>query len=283
MTNAVKITFAIVMAVALLSVPCPLLAGDTVTPYVTFQYQGKPHTIIGRQAGDATFVFNRGASKKITLATLNWAPYIGNRICGQGWVQQLTIALLTSQGYEITTRFYPWMRAVAQTEHGRVDLLYPEYFIEPDAPSDVVHHTRRRDHLALSLRIPGGPVALMKLKGAPIPYTGDLRDLKDEKIGVVRGYQNTPEFDRLMDSRSLSPAIKQDMLKRIEMVEPVLQYNYLYYAFSKKRPGWERNLAALNRAIKEFEASGELIRIIRNTNDTCGFDMETLLPFQDKR
>lgn len=233
------------------------------------------------------------------------------------------MALLASQGYEVTTRFYPWMRAVAQTEHGRADILYPEYFIEPDAPSDVVRNTRRRDHLALSLRIPGGPVAFMKLRGAPIPYSGDLRDLKGETIGVVRGYQNTPEFDRLMDqgffridaatddfmnvmkmlnrrirlivgdpaairfsimdSRSLSLAIKQDMLKRIEMVEPVLQYNYLYYAFSKKRPGWEANLAALNRAIKAFEASGELMRIIRDTNETCGFDMETLLPFQDRR
>jgi polar amino acid transport system substrate-binding protein len=282
---------------------------------VNFKYQGTSYSIPGEKINEYTYVFNKGGRKKIRITTLNWKPYIGEAICRQGWVQQLTIALLASQDYEIISTFYPWARTIAAAEEGNADILYPEYFIEPDAPSDVFKNTKRQDHLALSEKIPGGPIAFIKRKGEKDHYNGNLLNLKGDAIGVVRGYQNTPEFDSLMDQNFFTidevtddlanirmlmarrvnliigdPSViyysvensdwpddeKKIILNSIEIVKPPIQYNHLYYAISKKRPQWKQTLEMLNRTLKEFEKSGELYHIIETTNTHCGFEMETL-------
>ncbi len=282
---------------------------------VYFNYKDKSHSISGEKINDYTYIFNQGAQKKIKITTLDWQPYIGNTICKQGWVQQLTIAILASQGYEIISTFYPWARTIATAEAGNADILYPEYFIEPDAPSDIYKGSKRLDHLAISKKIPGGPIAFIKRKGEKDNYKGDLLNLKGAAIGVVRGYQNTPEFDNLMDQNFFNidevtddftnikilvakrvnlilgdPSVirfsvlnsdlnddeKRQLLNSIEVVKPAIQYNHLYYAVSKKRPQWRQTLEMLNRTLIEFEKSGELFNIIRNTNVDCGYRMETL-------
>ncbi len=284
---------------------------------VEFQYRGRPFSITGEKIAPQTYLFNKGAPQKISITTLNWAPYIGENICKQGWVQQLTIALLASRGYEITATFLPWARTIRMAETGSVDILYPEYFIEPTAPSDVYEGTRRVEHLALSRKLPGGPIVFMKRKGEADRYKGNLLNLENEKIGVVRGYQNTPEFDALMDmdffdiSKSVDdlmnikklinnrsnliigdPAVirfsiasgmlsqneKTRILQSIEVVQPVIQYNHLYYAISKKKPNWKHTLKLVNTAIKEFEESGLMFDIIKTVNRTCGYQDEELQP-----
>lgn len=282
---------------------------------VNFHYHDDAYEIFGKKINKHTYIFNQGACRTIKITTLDWPPYIGKDLCKQGWVQQLTIAMLASQGYEIICTFYPWARAVAAAESGNADILYPEYFIEPEAPSDIYKETRRLDHLAISEKIPGGPIAFIKRKGEKDHYNGDLLNLKGTAIGVVRGYQNTPEFDTLMDLNFFNtyevtndlinikmliagrvdliigdPAViyysvknsdgaadeKLKTLNALEIVKPLIQYNYLYYAVSKKQPEWKQTLEMLNRTIAEFEKSGELFNIIRRTNSGCGFIMETL-------
>lgn len=275
---------------------------------VRFQYLGKDYHIQGNPINN-TYVFNSGAPKKVSLSTLEWAPYIGQSICNQGWVQQLTVALLASQGYEITISFYPWARTISMAENGRVDIVFPEYFIEPSAPSDAIPGTKRLDHLALSSPIPGGPIALLKRKDFDTPFKGDLRILEGQHIGVVRGYQNTPEFDALMDSgffridksvddlmnaiklskkrinyivgdpsviffnvktaKHLSQEMKANILQNIEVIEPPLQYNELYYAVSKKNPKWRILLRELNQAISSFTQENITQQIIVNTQNNC--------------
>lgn len=305
---------AIVMAVILIFVH--LKSGIAATPssqfYLEFMHQQVHYSVTGEKIGSTTYLYNKGAGKKISVTTLDWKPYIGKSMCRQGWVQQLTIALLVSRGYEVKSTFLPWARSVAVVETGKADILYPEYFIEPAAASDSVKGALRLDHLALSRKIPGGPIAFIKRKGEPDNYKGEFKNLKNEKIGVVRGYQNTPEFDALMDSgffdishavddfmnvkklynrrinliigdpavifysirNSTSDVEQKQMLRSIEVVNPVIQYNYLYYAVSKKRPGWQTILDDLNRAIQDFEKTGLMFEIIRQTTDACGIHMD---------
>lgn len=286
---------------------------------VNFNYQGKPVSIIGERIDHHTYLFNKGASKKIKITTLDWSPYVGETICNQGWVQQFTIALLASRGYEIKSFFLPWARTIMMAETGLVDVLYPEYYIEPGAPSDIIKDTKRLDHLAISKRFPGGPIAFMKRKGEPDNFNGDLLNLTGEKIGVVEGYQNTPEFDVLMDKGffDISPAVddlmnvrklvshrinliigdpsvitysvnqsdltperKNAILDHVETVKPIIKYNYLYYAVSKKRPDWEIILAEINAGIDEFETSGLIFEIIQKANKDCRHPVDaTLQPY----
>ncbi|MCP4022468.1 MAG: amino acid ABC transporter substrate-binding protein [Desulfobacteraceae bacterium] len=292
---------------------------ELVSPFVEFEYQEKIISVTAREINKNSFVYNEGAKKKISITTLDWAPYIAQEMCGQGWVQQFTIALLASKGYEITSKFLPWARTIHEAETGNAAILYPEYYIESAAQSDVVPGTKRLDHLSLSKKFPGGPIAFLKRKGEQDNYTGSFLSLKGEKIGVVRGYQNTPEFDKFMDeglfkiSKAVDdlmnvvklekkrvnliigdPAVifynlsnssfaeerKNKILNSIEVVQPVIQYNYLYFAVSKKYPGWQGILADINQAIQEFEESGLMHDIIKKTNARCRLNMdESLKPY----
>ncbi|MCP3942008.1 MAG: amino acid ABC transporter substrate-binding protein [Desulfobacteraceae bacterium] len=288
---------------------------------VNFIHDGKKYMIQGEHKNDVTYLFNKGAKKKINIVTLNWGPYISEKMCKQGWVQQFTIALLASQGYEITSSFYPWARAVATVEHGVADILYPEWYIESTAPSDVFKGNKRRDSLALSDRFPGGLIAFMKRKGEKDIYQGDFSNLKGERICVVRDYQNTPEFDRLMDKGVFNIKIvnndfkqaqllwkkrvdflindplavifavkqadipeqeKNEILNSIEIVKPIIQYNYLYFAVSKKKTDWQLTLDMLNKGIQDFESSGLIFQIIKNTMEECNINMDSIfIPYQE--
>lgn len=171
---------------------------------VRFTHKGKKF-VLKASSEKGKYIFNKGAKKIIKIATLDWKPYVGKTLCKQGWVQQYTVAILGSLGYEVQSSFYPWARAVSRVEKGKFDILYPEYFIEDSAPSDVHKGTKRVDHLALSNPYPGGPIAFMSRRDYQAKYNQSTQksflDLKGEKIGAVRGYQNTPEFDKLMDSK----------------------------------------------------------------------------------
>lgn len=312
------IVSALSVAVTIALTQQPAIAAEVSpeTVLVEFDLQGRPFRILGEKTGPHTYLFNKGAAKKLIITTLDWKPYIGETICGQGWVQQVTIALLAVKGYEIESKFLPWARTIAMAETGQADILYPEYYIEPKAPSDVIKESYRLDNLALSKKIPGGPIVFIKRKNEPGHYHGNLNNLANEKIGVVRGYQNTPEFDALMDTGffEISKAVddfmnvkklvnrrvnliigdpivlffsimtqpsttidKDRLLSGIEIVEPVIQYNHLYYAVSKKKPGWQKTLEDLNDAIHLFETTGLMIEIIQKSTTECGFNMDAVL------
>ncbi|MGM0501756.1 MAG: substrate-binding periplasmic protein [Bacillota bacterium] len=274
---------------------------------VNFKYKGQEHNIVGEKINSNTYVFNKSGDKSVKITTLNWEPYIGEKLPGQGWVQQVTIAILASQGYKVTSVFYPWPRGVSLVEKGQVDILYPAYYLDKSLPSKVVEGTKRRDHVALSNKIPEGdaPIAIMKRKGESIDFNGDVTALKDEKIGVVRGYYNTEKFNHLKEEgyfdvseavndlmnaqklyakrvnliigdplvvkysvadSNLSPQRKEEILNTMTRVEPNLKDHNLYYAISKHRDKWKELQADINKAIKEFKKTGEIRRLIKKTN-----------------
>ena len=294
---------------------------------VHFAHKGKEYTFKAHfEKGH--YVFNKGGKKIIRIATLDWQPYIGESLCKQGWVQQYTIALLASLNYEVHSIFYPWARAVSRVEKGNYDILYPEYFIGEDSPSDVFKGKKRLDQLSLSKPFPGGPIAFMTKKNYRPDYNLETRktflNLKGEKIGVVRGYQNTSEFDKLMDksppffkitkvkndiqnarilskgrvnliigdpsvikysikrTKKISKSKKEEILNQIKTVLPHIQYNKLYFALSKKKKGWKKLMKEINSKILEFEKEGTIIKIIEETNKSCGFLMQdTLKPYKN--
>ncbi|MEW6982554.1 substrate-binding periplasmic protein [Colwelliaceae bacterium 6471] len=270
------------------------------------------HVVKGQKTPKGTFLFNANAEKKLTLATLNWQPYIGESICKQGWVMQLTVALLHSIGYSAEVTFYPWARAVNMVESGKADILFPEYFIEPEAPSDVFAGTRRLDHLMLSDVFGWGPIAFIKRRDFDMSHYTDLKSLVNEHIGVVRGYQNTPEFDRLMDTGSFktvkatndmqnldlllnnrvnliigdpevikadiinsdhTPEDKKAMLEKIKMVDPIIHMNGLFYAVSKQSEYKNELIVELNQAINTFKSQGVIDEIKYQTKQACNSEL----------
>jgi len=273
-------------------------------PKLTINYfqHAEQHTVQGEKT-EHGYRFNANSAKALDLATLNWPPYISEDVCNKGWVFQFTVALLVSRGYQLNIHFYPWARSAMLVEQGKMDILFPTYFIESSAPSDVIKGKKRQELLVLSNKFSGGKISLLKRKGHDFILTEDLASLKGKIIGVVRGYQNTPEFDAMMDAQQFSvvqavdelqlmkllvasrvdfivgdPKVfaysvnysdlsnnnKQALLSGIEEVEPALKYNHLYFAISNKYQQWPQLLDDINLALLEFQQSGETKRFINN-------------------
>ena len=275
---------------------------------VEYYQNGTQHVLTGHYHKSGVLYEAKNPKQTLHLATLDWPPYIGNNLCNKGWVYQFSIALLNSKGYSVYIEFLPWARAVRNVELGKADILMPEYFIEDTAPSDYVNGKTRRELLGLSNSFKGGEIAFLKRKGDTDRFTGNLKSLKGQKIGVVRGYQNTPEFDAMMDNgefevitsvddlqlvklltakrvdlvigepqalkssvaySSLTKPEKQSLLSSIEQESIPLQYNSLYFAISKRAHNWLLVLEDINEGLYQFNNSGEIDRIISATNTQC--------------
>lgn len=275
---------------------------------VEYYLNGSHHVIDGYNHKSGILFETENSKQTLHLATLDWPPYIGNNLCKKGWVYQFSVALLNSKGYSVYIEFLPWARAVRNVELGKADILLPEYFIEDTAPSDYVTNKTRRELLGLSNSFVGGKIAFLKRKGETDRFTGNLKSLKGHKIGVVRGYQNTPEFDAMMDNgefetisavddlqlvqllaakrvdliigdpqvlkfsvvySTLSDTKKQNLLSSIEQETTPLQYNPLYFAISKLTPSWLNVLENINEGLYQFHNSGETERIIKSLAKGC--------------
>ncbi len=290
---------------------CQLTVAQTPNDSLIVEYfsNGQQHKVQGIKTENG-YRFNENSNKVLNLATLNWPPYISEDVCNKGWVFQFTVALLVSKGYQVNIHFYPWARSVMLVEQGKMDILFPEYFIESSSPSDAFPGKKRRELLVLSNEFSGGELALLKRKHYPFDLQENLVNLKGKIIGVVRGYQNTPEFDAMMDSKQFSvveavdelqlvkllmakrvdlivgdPRVftysvnysklsnrnKQALLNGIERVKPALKYNHLYFAISNKYKPRNQLLDDVNLALLEFQQSGETDRII-NIGSGCTLD-----------
>ncbi|MBU2970901.1 ABC transporter substrate-binding protein [Pseudoalteromonas sp. C2R02] len=309
MFNSINITkytcFIFYISLSLLQINVNVYASEDIS--VGYFKNGKYIVSEGTKTANG-YIFNKNDTKKVKLATLDWPPYIGRNLCNKGWVFKFTAALLISKGYQVEINFLPWARAVRSVELGTSDILFPEYYIEDSAPSDYVKGKRRREVLMLSNEFPGGMIGFLKRKGEEDTFKGNLNNLKGAAIGVVRGYQNTPEFDAMMDNNefnivqavddlqlvkllvakrvnliigdpkvlrftinysNLPAAEKAKLLNSIEQVQPELKYNALYYALSTKSVNANTILKDINTALYEFKNSGETKRIIDIGNSEC--------------
>lgn len=274
---------------------------------VTYEYESELHVVTGKAYKNG-ILFNNDRENVVRLVTLNWPPYIDDSLCNKGWVYQLTVALFHQAGYGVYIEFLPWARAVREAELGKADVLFPEYFIEANAPSDVVTGMHRTDLLRLSAPIPGGEINFLKRKDTELEFNGNLLSIINKMIGVVRGYQNTPEFDALMDAGKLNiveavddlqlsrllmnkrveiiigdPQViqssilmseetstqKRQWLTELDIVEPSLAYNPLYFAISKRVKNSYTILENINDAINRFKQTGTLNRIIETAKSQC--------------
>ncbi|WP_415898839.1 substrate-binding periplasmic protein [Neptuniibacter sp. QD48_11] len=283
----------------------PLFAAGL--PVVKYMIDGQQMQFKGQKVAEGGgYVFNPLADKSVVISTTNWPPYISDESCSKGWAFDLAISVLTSRGYKVTIKFLPWSRAVMTVESGWADILYPEYFIEDSAPSDHFKNTFRKSLVVLSNPFPGGNISLMKRRGEPKLFFGDLQHLSGTKIGVVRGYQNSPEFDAMMDeglfevfeanndlqlvklllakrvdlilgdpkvfrysvaTSNLPFHIKQQANEVMEEIVPAVSYNPLHFAVSRQNTNWEQLLKDINEGLNELQANGELEHLINRESD----------------
>lgn len=218
--------------------------------------------------------------QQVTLATLDWPPYIGPTLQNNGYVTEVVESAFNQVGYTADIEFMTWARAEHVTTEGYKDALFPEYF----GLERTVTHT-------FSDPFPGGPVGFLKRIDRDISYQS-LEDLTGYRIGVVRGYINTEEFDSaefltkepvssdLLNLRKLlrdrldlvviDKLVAQYILKKempdqylmLEFIEPALENKDLYVAFSKQADGYQEKLEAFNKGLNLLKENGQLEAIL---------------------
>ena len=235
------------------------------------------------------FVQGIYADQTVTLASLEWEPYIGPNMKNNGYVYEIVTEAFKLSGISVDIRFLPWARAVNTAKTGKRDGLFPEYYDES-----------RLTDFVFSDSFPGGPVGLYKQKTKKVSYSVDpiqnqnkaLKGLKDYRFGVVRGYINTKEFDDatylkkeevnndetnlkklfkgridfiFIDKFVASHIIKTkypNYIEKLEFMEPPLEVKPLYIAFSKKAKDYDVKLKAFNNGLKKLKEKGLIKKIM---------------------
>jgi len=164
--------------------------------------------------------------KKITLASLEWEPYIGSKMTRHGLTAEIVVAAFKRIGYSVDIQFYPWTEALKLGETGKVDGIFPAY-----------HSKRREEHFLFSEPFAASPLGFYKKSAAVagpnisqlkraeenivfpedprINQTAVLKMMKQYKFGVVKGYVNTPEFDAATFLKKVEAASDEENLRNL--------------------------------------------------------------------
>lgn len=219
-------------------------------------------------------------AREVVLSTTAWVPYIGLGLPGQGYVAEVAREALARSGHSLRLVFLPWARAVHMARQGKFDGYLPEY----DSPE------MQREFL-FSAPFPGGPLGFFKRRTTPMLQSLELDDLKPYRIGVVRGYVNTPQFDARTDlnkhyanddeanlrmllagridlmltdmyvgwrlARRHSPEAAAD----IEFVQPPLARKDLHVCFTARLPQAETLRRQFDAGLRQLAREGTLARL----------------------
>ncbi|WP_163337459.1 ABC transporter substrate-binding protein [Desulfopila sp. IMCC35008] len=219
----------------------------------------------------------------LKLTTLEWEPYIGAQLRGQGYVAQLVKLAFATSEYDVKLSFFPWARTIQMARENEYAGYLPEYYSEEVAKDFI-----------FSDPFPGGELSFFKRKDDTINYSS-LQDLTPYIIGVVRGYVNTPEFDeatyltkeeasddlqnlrKLLGNRvdlivadryvvfHLMRTYLSDRTGEVDYIDPPLAQKQLYLCISKNHPNAQAILASFNAGLKIIRQDGSLLRLIEKS------------------
>lgn len=160
---------------------------------------------VAARAEDQRLLFD-SAGGLVRLASLEWPPFSGVHLPGQGVSVDIARRAFAAVGLEMEVSFLPWKRAVEASQQGRFDGFFPVYFTESE----------KRD-CAWSGSIGASPLGFVERRGEAVHWE-NLADLKSRTIGTVRGYLNTAQFDHMASSGELTVEEAQDDLTNMRKV-----------------------------------------------------------------
>ncbi len=223
------------------------------------------------------FAGSASAVQEISFATVDWEPYGGEYLPEYGFTSAIIAEACNRVGLKATFHFMPWKRAMGEVRRGKYDALYSAYYSE-----------ERAKEFGVSNPYVHGPLVLCAKKGTSISWDGTMRSLEAYRIGVVRGYVNTPVFDKseflikdettsdLLNLRKLlggridiividkflaihmlktNPTLEGD-LQDVQFLSPPLEEKDVHVMFSKSNPGWKRTLELFNKGLEAIEKDG---------------------------
>jgi polar amino acid transport system substrate-binding protein len=222
-------------------------------------------------------------AEEVSLTSTNWEPYNGELLPNYGFASEIISEAFKRVGYKVSFTFLPWNRAYKDTIKGKYDGLFASYYSK-----------KRAEIFAPSDPYISGPLVLCSRQETEIKFK-TLRDLSSYTIGVVRGYVNTPEFDKadylkkeevnsdilnliklirgrvdliVIDKYTAlyylknAPSVQGD-LNNVRFLSPPLEEKPLHIMFSKAVSDYKLKLDGFNRGLREIKADGTFEGILR--------------------
>jgi polar amino acid transport system substrate-binding protein len=224
------------------------------------------------------FFFIAGVTQAETLkiATLDWEPYVGKILKGEGFNTEIITEAFKRAGYTVKIDFMQWDKAIEDATKGSYDAVFPEYYSKDRAKNFIYSNFFSNSLLVF-----------FKRKSSNITYK-TLKDLTPYKIGVVKGYINTEEFDKASYLKKVEAETDEENLRKIakgeldlividklvaqyliktkipeasgklESIEPPLIIHPLFVIFPKKLPASEKRAKEFNKAYESMEKDGSI-------------------------
>lgn len=222
---------------------------------------------------------------ELHLVTLQYPPLVFQDDTGeiQGVAVEIVESIMNELGHTVSIKMMPWTRALKMVQFGKADAIFTifknphrETFL--DFSDEVLIHQ---------------PVSFYKRKDRTISYTGDLKELKPFKIGVVSTISYGNHFDKTRpmlnteSTASLEQNFSKMLLGRIDLVisnsfsaNTVIQHMNISDKIIKISPSVEnvpsyisysklKNLTNLKREfdskLVEFKQNGKYYRILEKS------------------
>ena len=142
--------------------------------------------------GSSLNVYSASTEKTVTIATLEYPPWTGEKLKHDGFVNHVITESFQLMGYTAAYTYLPWKRGLAETRDGKYSALSYVYLSK-----------ERGKEFYLSDPISEEKIVLFHLKSNPIRDWTTLDDLKNYKFGATRGYTYTKEFWEAAESKRL--------------------------------------------------------------------------------
>lgn len=219
-------------------------------------------------------------TETLRLATLDWEPYVGHTLENGGLCAQIVTEAFKRAGYQVTIEFMPWDKAIEEAKKGTYDGVLPEYYSK-ERSLDFVY----------SYFFSNSLLVFCKRSSSAITYK-TLKDLAPYRIGTVKGYINTEEFDNATYLRKIEAESDEENIRRlargeldlvvidklvaqhlvktkvpeaagkIESMEPPLMIHRLFVVLPKKIPLSEKRAKEFNKALESMEKDGTVKAIM---------------------
>ncbi len=226
-------------------------------------------------------------AQNVTLVTLDWPPYVDSGMNNKGFNAEIVSEAFKRVGYTAKIEFADWDAAVAKASQGKYDGLFPEYYSK-EREQDFIYSNFFSNSL----------LVFYKRKGAKINYTSPkkLQELSSYKIGVVKGYINTAEFDaatylkkfeadsdeanlkkllnKELDIIVIDKLVAQYLLQKhmpgaaaqLEPMDPPLIIHPLFLLFPKKNPNSQKLCDDFNKGFNMISKDGTANAIMKRSS-----------------
>jgi polar amino acid transport system substrate-binding protein len=143
---------------------------------------------------------------QIKLTSLDWPPYTGEKLTGQGEVTVLLRQVMADLGYQVQVDFLPWPLAVAKVRSGTEGHqgYFPEYPVTDPG-------------YLMSAAIGYSELGLVERRDKPLLLT-DFSQLSAIRFGVVQDYLNMAELDEMIAAGQLKPVITTSDINNVQKV-----------------------------------------------------------------